>query len=101
VALRNGTLRASDGRTVAQVAAEWLEGARAGVIRNRSGQPYKPSAIRAYEQNLRLRVLPALGRMKFAAVRHVDIQDLVDRLHAPGDMSASNVQCTILPLRAM
>jgi hypothetical protein len=38
VALRNGTLRASDGRTVAQVAAEWLEAAVKGEIRNRSGE---------------------------------------------------------------
>jgi hypothetical protein len=61
VALRSGTLRASDGRTVAKIADDWLKGAREGVIRNRSGDRYKPSAIRAYEQNLRLRVLPALG----------------------------------------
>jgi hypothetical protein len=54
VALRNGTLRASDGRTVAQVAAEWLKCAEGGEIRNRSGDPYKPSAIRSYERSLRL-----------------------------------------------
>lgn len=101
VALRSGTLRASDGRTVEQVAREWLKDAREGVIRNRSGDRYKPSAIRTYEGALRLRVLPAMGRMKFTAVRRIDVQDLVDRLHARGDMSASSVQCTILPLRAM
>jgi hypothetical protein len=39
--------------------------------------------------------------MKFTAVRRIDVQDLVDCLQARGDMSASNVQCTILPLRAM
>lgn len=101
VALRGGTLRASDGRTVEQVASEWLTGAREGVIRNRSGDRYKPSAIRGYERNLRLRVVPAIGRVKFSAVRRVDLQDLIDRLHARGDTSASNVQCSILPLRAM
>jgi integrase len=101
VALRNGTLRASDGRTVEQVAREWLAGAERGEIRNRSGDPYKPSAIRTYEQSLRIRVFPEIGRMKFTVVRRVDIQDFVDRLHARGEMSASGVQCTILPLRAM
>src|ERR1022692_1177658 len=45
-ALRAGTLRASDGRTVREVAERWLEDARAGVVRNRSGDLYKPSAIR-------------------------------------------------------
>lgn len=101
VALRNGTLRASDGRTVAQVSTEWLEGARCGEIRNRSGDAYKPSAIRTYEQSLRLRVLPELGRVKFTAIRRVDLQDFADRLHARGELSASGVQCTLLPLRAM
>jgi integrase len=101
VALRNGTLRASDGRTVSQVAREWLNLAKRGEIRNRSGDPYKPSAIRSYEQSLRLRVVPAIGHAKFTAVRRVDLQDLVDRLHARGELSASAVQCTILPLRAM
>jgi hypothetical protein len=50
VALRAGTLRASDGRTVMQVANQWLEDARAGLVRNRSGDVYKPSAIRSYER---------------------------------------------------
>jgi integrase len=100
VAVRAGTLRASDGRALAAVAAEWLAGARSGVIRNRSGDTYKPSAVRSYEAALRLRVLPRLGTAKFAAIRRVDLQDLVDRLHAQG-LSASTVQCSLLPLRAM
>jgi integrase len=99
-ALRAGTLRASDGRTLKAVADEWLAGARSGVIRNRSGDPFKPSAVRAYETHLRLRVLPALGTAKFGAIRRVDLQDLADRLHASG-LSASAVQCSLLPLRAM
>jgi hypothetical protein len=101
VALRSGTLRASDGRTVAQVAGDWLDGAQRGEIRNRSGDVYKPSAIRTYEQSLRLRVLPELGAAKFTAVRRVDLQGFADRLHARGNLSASGVQCTLLPLRAM
>jgi integrase len=100
VAVRAGTLRATDGRTLAAVAEDWLAGARSGVIRNRSGDIYKPSAIRSYDAALRLRVLPRLGSAKFAAIRRVDLQDLVDRLHSQG-LSASTVQCSLLPLRAM
>jgi integrase len=100
VAVRAGTLRASDGRTLKAVADEWLAGARSGVIRNRSGDPYKPSAVRSYEAALKLRVFPKLGTAKFAAVRRVDLQDLVDQLHASG-LSASAVRCAILPLRTM
>jgi integrase len=100
VALRMGTLRASDGRTLKAAADEWLAAARSGEVRNRSGDRYKPSAIRGYEQNLRLRVLPDLADRKFTAIRRVDLQELVDRLHA-SDLSPSSVQCALLPLRAM
>jgi hypothetical protein len=60
-ALRSGTLSANRGPTLREAADDWLMAARAGVVRNRSGEPYKPSAIRGYEQNLRKRVLPVLG----------------------------------------
>jgi integrase len=100
VALRAGTLRASDGRTVMQVANQWLEDARAGLVRNRSGDVYKPSAIRSYDASLRLRVLPKLGERKFSQLRRVDVQGLVDELHKDG-LSASTVLCSILPLKAI
>ena len=50
-----------------QVADKWLEDARAGLVRNRSGDVYKPAAIRVYEKALRLYMLPALGARKFAS----------------------------------
>ena len=100
VAVRAGTLRASDGRTLKAVADEWLIGTRSGVIRNRSGDPYKPSAVRSYEAALKLRVFPKLGTAKFAAIRRSDLQDLVDEMHARG-LSASTMRCAILPLRAI
>ena len=100
VAVRTGALRPSTTRTLADAAAEWLAGARRGEIRNRSGDPYKPSTIRAYEQNLRLRVLPALGTRKLGDVTRADLSRLVERLTADG-LSPSTVQTTILPLRAI
>jgi len=99
-ALRAGTLRASDGRTVRQVAERWIEEARSGLVRNRSGDVYKPSAIRSYDSSLRRRVFPALGERKFSQVRRVDVQDLVDELHKDG-LNASTVLCSILPLKAI
>jgi integrase len=99
-AVRRNRLRAPVPVTVGEAAAAWLEGARAGVIRNRSGDVYKPSAIRAYEAALRLRVLPELGRAKLSEVTRTDLQDLVDQLVATG-MSPSAVGVTILPLRAI
>ena len=99
-ALRAGTLKAGDGRTVKQVADRWLEDARSGVVRNRSGDTYKPSAIRSYETALRLRALPKLGTRKFSQIRRVDVQELVDELHKDG-AHASTISNTILPLKAI
>ena len=65
VAARRGGLRSSNG-TVREAADEWLAGAQAGAVRNRSGDIYKPSALRGYEQALRIRVLPELGSVKLA-----------------------------------
>ena len=85
---------------VREAAADWLEGAKNGIIRPLSGDPYKPSAIRAYEAALRLRALPAVGHMRLSEVTRVDLQDLVDELLA-GGLSASAIGVTLLPLRAI
>ena len=58
VALRNGTLRASSPTSLAESAEEWLEAADVGVVRTRSGDRYKPSALRSYRQVLQACVLP-------------------------------------------
>jgi hypothetical protein len=67
-ALRLGTLAAPTRTTLAEAADEWLTAARMGVIRTRSGEPYKPSALRSYEQALRIKVVPELGRLRLSAL---------------------------------
>lgn len=47
VALRKGMLRAPSPTSLAEAAEEWLEAAQAGVVRTRSGDRYKPSALRS------------------------------------------------------
>ena len=58
VALRRGEVSAERGLTLADAAEQWLQGLRDGRVFNRSGDPYKPSAIRGYEHALARRVLP-------------------------------------------
>src|SRR5712691_8867384 len=70
------------------------------VVRTRSGDPYKPSAVRAYRQALNHRVLPTLGGKRLTAISHLMRQDLADQLTAQG-LSPSGVRNTILPLRAI
>lgn len=100
VGLRHGTLRAAGSVTLRQAADEWLAAAQAGFVRNRSGDPYKPSALRGYEQSLRLRIVPALGAAKLGDIRRADVQRLVNRMMADG-VGASTVRNALMPLRAI
>jgi integrase len=85
---------------LAEAATQWLAAANAGVIRTRSGDQYKPSALRSYQQSLNTHVLPKLGRLRLSAVSRVTIQDLVDDLVASG-AAPSTTRNAVLPLRAI
>lgn len=100
VAVRRGQLGLGSQLTVRDAAQAFIAGARAGTIRNRSGDPYKPSVIRGYETSLRLRVVPALGGAKLTAISRIDLQRLVDRLLAQG-LDPSSVRNALMPLRAI
>lgn len=93
-------MRAPTRTTLSQVAEEWLAAARAGVVRTRSGDVYKPSAVRSYHESLRTHVLPRLGAVRLSAVTRVVIQDLVDEMVAAG-AAPSTVRNAVLPLRAI
>src|SRR4051794_38663968 len=71
VGLRKGTLRAPTSTTFRQAADAWLACARDGSVRTRSGDPFKPSAIRSYEGSLRNRVLLELGAAKLSEIGRV------------------------------
>src|SRR5215211_6045065 len=98
--IRLGTRRASAPVTVAVAAEAWLRGARSGAIRNRSGDEYKPSSIRGYEEALRIRVLPELGSRRLDTITRSDLQGLVDRLLAEGQ-HPSTIRNSLMPLRAI
>src|SRR5207247_9768536 len=100
VALRRGTLRAPSPTTLTDAAEEWLQAAQAGVVRTRSGDRYKPSALRSYRQVLQACVLPQLGRQKLTAITSRTLQELVDRLSAQ-ELSPSTIRNSLLPLRAI
>ncbi len=85
---------------LAQAAASWLEDARSGVVRTRSGEPYKPSAVRSYEAALRRVLLPQLGHLRLSAITRSRIQELVDGLVREGKAPAT-VANAVLPLRAI
>jgi integrase len=100
VQLRQGKLRAADGTTLVKAAEAWLAGARDGTIRNRSGDTFKPSAVRSYDTSLRLRVLPELGHKRLSDLKRNDVQELVDQLIANG-LEPATIQATIIPLKSI
>lgn len=99
-ALARGGLRVAKPTTVQEAWEAWYEGANAGTVTNRSGDPYKPSALRSYERAMRLRVLPEFGDVRLAEVHRPDLQEFADGLLA-GGLNPSTIQVTLLPLRAI
>jgi integrase len=100
VGLRKGTLGAPTKTSVRDAAEEWLAGAERGVIRNRSGERYKPSALRSYREALRARILPEFGHLRLSALSRNVLQDFVERLTGEG-LAPSTVANAVLPLRAI
>jgi integrase len=99
-AVRTRKMRAPTQTTLEQAAKEWLEGARKGTILSRSGDRYKPAAIRTYEAALRLRVKPELGRERLSAIARADLQRFVNKLLSDG-LSPATIMVTLLPVRAI
>ena len=101
IALRRGRkVNAGQTDSLRDVATAWLAAARKGNVRTRSGDPYKPSAVRGYEQNLRRRIFDDLGDEPIADIRRPDLQELVDRWIGDG-LAAATVQATIIPVKAI
>ncbi len=97
---RRGLRRTPTSRTVRAAAEDLIEGLRDGTIRNRSGHPYKPSAVSSYEEALRRRIVPAFGTARLSELTRADIQTLVDRMLREG-LSPSTVRNLIMPLRVI
>lgn len=98
-ALRRGELRAPVPTTLREAAEAWLAAAAQGEARTRSGDPYKPSAVRSYRAALHGYLLPELGARKLSAITRQDVQSLADRLAA--SLSPSTVRNALMPLRAI
>lgn len=81
-------------------ARRWLKAAEDGVIRTRSGVPYKPSAIRRYGHAIEHFLIPHIGRRRLGEIRRVHVQDLVDQMVSDG-YSPSSIRNVILPLRSI
>jgi integrase len=93
-------MRAPTSITLEEAAEAWLVAAEVGLVRTRSGLPYKPSTLRTYREVLSGKVLPELGRLRLTSVSRNCVQDFADRLVGEG-FAPSSVRNAILPLRAI
>ena len=86
--------------TLREAGDELLEGMRDGSIVNRSGDAYKPSVTRSYEQILRIHLVPDLGARRLDDLTTGDFQRLVERLRRAG-FDASTVRNAMMPARVI
>jgi integrase len=100
VALRKRTMRAPTQTTLRQAWEAWLTGAKEGWVRTRSGDAYKPSALRSYEHGMQKRVLDEIGGVRLSDVTRTALQDLADRWLS-NELDPSTIRNTLMPLRAL
>ncbi len=98
--LQAGTLSGDRGPTLRESAELFIRGMRDGSVHNRSGRPYKPSAVRGYERELAGRVIPAFGAARLAELTLPDVQRWADTLTADG-LAPSSVRNVVNALRAL
>jgi integrase len=97
--VHSGRRRAPTPVAVRQASEKWLKLAKAGVVRTRSGDAYKPSALRLYEEVLRLHLWPEIGAVRLSDLTRPDLQRLANRMMANG-LSPSRIRNVFLPIRA-
>ena len=100
VALQKRTFHSGSPTTIREAAVALMAGIRSGAIRTRSGDEYKPSARRNYDEALKRRVLPLMGHMLLVEVTRGDVQRFVDHLLGRG-ISPSTIRNTVNPLRVI
>jgi len=93
-----GERRATAPATFREIAESWIEKAENGEILTRSGDPYKPSALRGYRQGIELYLIVEVGHLRIGNVERRDLQRIVGKLQAEG-RSASTVRNAIMPAR--
>ena len=93
-----GTTR--DARTLTEALTEFVEGMRAGTIRPKGRERYKPNTIRSYDRAVRVHIAPSkIGDLKVRDMQRSDLQGFADELLALG-LSVGTVSNIFNPIQA-
>ena len=95
-----GAWREPSSETLEQYAQRWLAHRDPARIAGAGRTRLAPSTFQGYRLNLRLHVLPRLGRRTLASLRTADIDALIVELEAEGKASAG-IRNVIVPLRKL
>jgi integrase len=101
-AAQGGALRSAkrDSRILVSALQGFVEGMKAGTVRPKGKERYKPNTMRAYERAVRVHIAPsAVASIKVADVRRRDLQAFADELLA-ADLSAASVSNILNPVQA-
>jgi integrase len=99
-AIDKGTHRTPSKKTVAEACEELVAGMRDGSILTRKGKRYRYDTIVQYERNLRLRVIPTIGRYRLADLDRPAVQRFVDQL-MKNQESSEVIAVTMTPLKVI
>lgn len=98
--VNRGAITAEVTPTIREAGESLILGMRAGSVRNRNGETYKPSVVEGYSASLRDHVYPAMGARRLGDVRRQHVQQLVDDL-AAARKQASTIRNVLMPLRVI
>jgi integrase len=115
-AVEENRMRAPRAVRFREFAEQWFRDVESGVVRARSGDPYKPSVIRSYRTSLTCRrtyghpdlpkgtpgrsILDELGPRKLGDITREDLMAIVDDLVRLG-LDGSTIRNSLMPLRVI
>lgn len=97
---KSGAARSEATPTINDALDRLFQGMEVGVVRNRSGKPYKPSAIDGYRSSAKTHLRPAFGHRRLADIDRREVQKFVDRLLLDG-LAPQTVKNILMPLQVV
>ncbi len=86
--------------TLREAWAAFFAGAQNGTIPSARNEPFKPATLRGYQRGWK-RIDPELGAHRLTDIQYDDVQAMVDRWAATGEVDGGTIDNWLDPLRAL